>query len=186
MYRSDNYGFSPDVRFTLKCMILRSPELTVTVILTVSVVIAAYVLRIFEIVYYRHIGFVDFEQFYSAIYSVVITMGTVGFGDVVPVSHIGRFIIMVTTIWGTFIFTLVIVAFGSMFNLSPHQRKAMHHLLLTRKAATTITTALRYFKARKRTSMSGVENPLYKEMLQRRISFSHVDKDLKKMKIKME
>jgi Ion channel len=92
-------------------------------------------------------------------------MGTVGFGDVVPVSHVGRFIIMLTAIWGTFIFTLVIVAFSVVFNLSPHQKKAMHHLLLTRKAASTITTALRYFNARKKSKTNNAVNPLYKEML---------------------
>jgi hypothetical protein len=89
-------------------------------ILLASLFIIAYLLRIFEIEYYRTIGFNDFEQFYSSIWAVAITMGTVGFGDIVPVSHVGRFIMMVTTIWGTFLFTLVIVAFGSMFNLSLH------------------------------------------------------------------
>ena len=104
----------------MKCYITRSPEWTVTVILAFSVFVIAYLLRIFEIVYYRAIGFNDFEQFYSSIWAVVITMGTVGFGDIVPVSHFGRFIMMFTTVWGTFIFTLVIVAFSSAFNLSPH------------------------------------------------------------------
>jgi Ion channel len=81
----------------------------------------------------------------SAVWATVITMGTVGFGDVVPVSHVGRFLMMFTTLWGTFLFTLVIVAFGAMFNLNPHQKKAMHHLLVTRKAALTLTSAFRYF-----------------------------------------
>lgn len=120
-----------------------------SIILIASLFIIAYLLRIFEIVYYRAIGYNDFEQFYSSIWAVVVTMGTVGFGDIVPVSHVGRFIIMITTVWGTFIFTLVIVAFGSMFNLSPHQKKAMHHLLLTRKAASTLTNAYRFYKATK-------------------------------------
>lgn len=101
-------------------MIQRNPEKTVSVILVVSLFVIAYLLRIYEIVYYRAIGYNDFEQFYSSVWAVVVTMGTVGYGDVVPVSHVGRFIMMVTTVWGTFIFTLVIVAFGSMFNLSAH------------------------------------------------------------------
>ncbi|TNV86681.1 hypothetical protein FGO68_gene5323 [Halteria grandinella] len=171
---SDTYGFSPDLRFTLKCILQRSPELTVTIILSVSILVVAYILRIFEIVYYRHIGFQDFEQF----------MATVGFGDVVPVSHVGRFLIMLTAIWGTFIFTLVIVAFSVVFNLSPHQKRAMHHLLLTRKAATTLTTALKYFNARKRAQQN--VNPIYKEMLQRKISITYVDADLKRQKMKMD
>lgn len=99
-------------------MIATYPELTVSFILASSIFVVAYILRIFEIVYYRAIGFQDFEQFYSGLYCAVITMATVGFGDVVPVSHVGRFIIMLTAIWGAFIFTLVIVAFSMFFNLN--------------------------------------------------------------------
>lgn len=87
-------------------------------ILLTSIMILAYQLRIFEIVYYRAIGYVDFEQYFSSIWLVVITMSTVGFGDVVPVTHIGRFIIMMTAIWGAFVITLVLVAFGNIFSLS--------------------------------------------------------------------
>ncbi|TNV86875.1 hypothetical protein FGO68_gene8363 [Halteria grandinella] len=177
----ENYGFSPDVRFTLKCMIQRNPESTVSMILLASLFIIAYLLRIFEIVYYRAIGFKDFEQFYSSIWAVVITMATVGFGDIVPASHVGRFIMMLTSIWGTFIFTLVIVAFGSMFNLSPHQKKAMHHLLLTRKAASTLTSAFRYYKASRDVKNKLAQNPLYKEMLLRKINVTNLDNGLKKL-----
>lgn len=58
---SENYSFNPDVRFVMKCYVTRSPEWTVTVILAFSVFVIAYLLRIFEIVYYRAIGFNDFE-----------------------------------------------------------------------------------------------------------------------------
>ena len=101
-------------------MIQRKPELTVSIILAMSILVISYVLRIWEIVYYRAINWMDFEQFICAIWAVVITMATVGFGDVVPVSHVGRVIMMITSIWGTFIFTLVIVAFTAVFNLSQH------------------------------------------------------------------
>jgi Ion channel len=137
----------------------------VSAILALSIFIIAYLLRIYEIVYYRAIGWLDFEQFICSIWAVVITMATVGFGDIVPVSHIGRVIIMITSIWGTFIFTLVIVAFSAVFNLSAHQKKAMHHLLLTRKAASTLTSAFRYFTAKRNFREKNRENPLYKEVL---------------------
>lgn len=129
------------MRFTFKCLITKKPEVTVLSILILSVLILAYQLRIFEIVYYRQIGFVDFDQYFSSIWVIVITMGTVGFGDIVPLSYIGRVLIMLTSIWGAFVITLVLVAFGNIFNLSQNQRKAMHHLLLTRKAAFLIGIA---------------------------------------------
>lgn len=143
--------------------------------------IIAYLLRIFEIVYYRAIGYNDFEQFYSAIWCTVITMGTVGFGDVVAVSHIGRFIMMATTIWGTFLFTLVIVAFGSMFNLNPHQKKAMHHLLVTRKAALTLTSAFKYYKSLRTFTKQNAQNQLLKEMLKKNISVTNFDQGIRRL-----
>jgi ABC-type Fe3+-siderophore transport system permease subunit len=79
-----------------------------------------------------------------------VTITTVGFGDLVPYCFIGRIIIMVTSFWGAFIISLVIVSVSKIFELSRNQKKAMHHLFLTRKAASSITSAMRYFMAKKR------------------------------------
>ena len=62
----------------------------------------------------------------------------------------------------------------------------MHHLLLTRRAAHTITTAIRYYLTRKMIRAKAQANPIYKEMLQRKISFSYLDHDLKRMKQRMD
>ena len=67
-----------------------------------------------------------------------------------PYCFIGRIIIMVTSFWGAFIISLVIVSVSKIFELSRNQKKAMHHLFLTRKAASSITSAMRYFMAKKR------------------------------------
>ncbi|TNV85946.1 hypothetical protein FGO68_gene8142 [Halteria grandinella] len=185
----DNYGLSPNVRFILKCMIAQYPEFTVSFILSASILIVAYILRIFEIVYYRAIGLQDFEQYFEGIYCAVITMATVGYGDVAPVSHVGRFIIMITSIWGAFIFTLVIVAFSMIFNLNPTQKKAMHHLIVTRKAAATIANSWRYYRAKKMKGDQQLVDPLTPRremMLQRQISFSLIDHNIKGLKSKMD
>ena len=87
---------------------------------------------------------IDMDQFFQAIWVVLITLTTVGFGDLVPFSPIGRIIISMTAFWGAFIISLVIVVAANLFNLSRNQRKAMNHLLLTRTAALSITAALRY------------------------------------------
>jgi Ion channel len=141
----DTYGFTPNVRFTFKCMIIKRPGMTVLCTLMLSIFILAYILRIFELPYYRKVGAVDLEQYTSAIWLILVTMSTVGFGDIVPYSFVGRMVIIFTSIWGAFIITLVIVAFSSLFSLSKNQKKAMHHLYLTKKAAETITSAMRYY-----------------------------------------
>lgn len=99
--------------------------------------------------YFRIIGFKDFEQFESAVWLVVITMGTVGFGDIVPVTIFGRMITMVASLWGAFIFTLVLISFGSRFNLSTKQKQAMHQLVSQHKAARLIISAYRLYKLKR-------------------------------------
>jgi hypothetical protein len=77
------------------------------------------------------------------VWVIIITICTVGFGDLVPFSPIGRIIIIITSFWGAFIMLLIVVA-ANLFNLSSNQKKAMHHLFLTRKASLSIISALRY------------------------------------------
>ena len=95
--------------------------------------------------YYHAIGQIDFDNFINSVWIIVITMTTVGFGDLVPFSVFGRIIIMMTAFWGTFIISLLILSVSQIFDLTRNQRRALHHLLLTKKAATSITAAMRYF-----------------------------------------
>lgn len=45
-------------------------------------------------------------------------MTTVGYGDLVPGTFMGRFIAMVSCVWGTFLMALCIVVVGKIFDLS--------------------------------------------------------------------
>jgi hypothetical protein len=146
----ESYGFTANVRFTFKCFIIKNPGVTVICTLTTSILVLSYILRIFEIPYYHAIDQVDFDEYFTAIWCIVITMTTVGFGDTVPFSYFGRSVIIITAFWGAFLISLLIVSVGKIFELEKNQKKAMHHLFLTRKAASSITSSLRYFMAKKK------------------------------------
>jgi len=45
----------------------------------------------------------------------VVTITTVGFGDLVAFSYFGRVIIMITAFWGAFLISLLIVSVGKIF-----------------------------------------------------------------------
>lgn len=124
--------------------------MTVACTLSTSIFVLAYTLRVFEIPYYHALQEKVFDDYFTAIWVIVITMTTVGFGDVVAYSHFGRLIVMITAFWGTFLISLLIVSVSKIFELTRKQRKAMHHLFLTRKAARSITSAMRYFLAKKK------------------------------------
>lgn len=147
-YFSESYGFTANIRFTFKCLIIRNPGLTVLWTLLSTVLILGYILRVFEIQYYRAIGFIDFDDYFQSLWVIVITITTVGFGDLVAFSYFGRVIIMLTAFWGAFLISLLIFSVGKIFELTRSQKKAMHHLFLTRKAASSITSAMRFFLAK--------------------------------------
>mmetsp|Transcript_17377 Transcript_17377/g.12417 ORF Transcript_17377/g.12417 Transcript_17377/m.12417 type:complete len:197 (+) Transcript_17377:245-835(+) len=52
----ESYGFTANVRFAMKCFLIKHPVTTVTVVLVSSVVVLAYILRIFEAPYYHAIN----------------------------------------------------------------------------------------------------------------------------------
>lgn len=60
----ESYGFTANIRFTFKCFIIRNPGATVIWTLASTVLILAYILRIFEIQYYRAIGQIDFDDYF--------------------------------------------------------------------------------------------------------------------------
>lgn len=51
-------------------------------------------------------GAATFETFFDALYWATVTLTTVGYGDVIPVSSIGRFISMLSSIFGVAIIAL--------------------------------------------------------------------------------
>ena len=52
----ESYGFTANIRFAFKCFIIMSPGTTVVYTLIVSTLIFAYVVRIFDVKYFRTIG----------------------------------------------------------------------------------------------------------------------------------
>lgn len=60
----DSYGFTANVRFTFKCMIIKSPGLTTFITIGISTFMLAYFLRVFEIEYYRQLKMVDFDSYF--------------------------------------------------------------------------------------------------------------------------
>jgi hypothetical protein len=114
-----SYGFSAGVRFTFKCQIIVNPEWTVLILFGSTVVILAYILRIFEIPFFRlDIKNNELDSLYNAIWLTIITLTTVGYGDIAPSTPPGRFVAMIIALWGAFLISLLVVTVSSVFDLS--------------------------------------------------------------------
>ena len=58
------YGFTANIRFSFKSMLKLSPGLLVSTITFGSIIVLAYLLRIFELPYWDALGQLDFYSFF--------------------------------------------------------------------------------------------------------------------------
>ena len=124
-----SYGFTANVRFTFKSLLKTDPGLTVALTFGVSILVLAYLMRVVEVPYYSAINSLQFSSYFDAIWCVIITMTTVGYGDIFPATTFGRLVAMLCALWGTFLISLLILIAADVFALTTNEQKALHHLL---------------------------------------------------------
>lgn len=117
-----NHGFYPGFRFVVKSQFRSHPERTVLVLFTMTVLVLAYILRIFEMRFALHpktdtVTEID-GSYFSALYLIVVTMTTVGFGDFTARTVPGRLVIMFTALWGAFMISLIVLLVTNIFDLT--------------------------------------------------------------------
>jgi voltage-gated potassium channel len=99
-----------------------NPEWTVFIIFSTTIAVFGYILRIFELPYFRLENnpdvFRSMDRYFNSIYLTVITMTTTGYGDISPSTTPGRITAMVIALFGTFLISIVVVTVSSIFDLS--------------------------------------------------------------------
>jgi len=141
------YGFNPNTRFSVKCYMKLRPEKTIFTLLLSTILILSYLYRIFELPLAEFV-FIGknapgtyFTHIFNTWYVTIITMTTVGYGDLHPNTKPGKFIMMFTCLWGAFTISLMVLSVSSIFDLKKNQLLALRHIRLTQSAAKTITRA---------------------------------------------
>ena len=84
------------------------PIVTVLTTVFLFIIIVAYVLRVIERPFQNVENIQEFS-FLNSAYFTVITMCTVGYGDLYPRTWIGKIMCMLIAIAGTFVMSLFIV-----------------------------------------------------------------------------
>ena len=79
-------------------------------------------------------------------YFIIITLTTVGYGDIQPHTIPGKIIIMFTAIWGAVLISLIVVMVSKIFEMTENQEKALRQIEVSRKAAKAIAYGFKFYK----------------------------------------
>ena len=146
-----SYGLDTTMSYQISCHLSEYPNRTVLFLFFSTVLSSAYLVRIFECPYFRHAGTNTFDEYFNAVWFTVITLTTIGYGDVSPGTKPGKIIVILLAIWGALLLSLLLVVMNNIFIVDNNQKMAMHHIKLTRQAAQAICRGYNYFRAKKDT-----------------------------------
>lgn len=127
-------GVGHPIKFALKACLQDRPHYLLIPIFAISTFALGIVLQVFEKPFNEdNTSFADgnsrsdYSYLYNSMWLILLTMTTVGFGDFFPRTHLGRFIIILTIIWGTFLFSLIIIMFNNYVQFTRPQEKSFKY-----------------------------------------------------------
>ena len=84
------------------------------------------------------------HSFFSSLWLTIITLTSVGYGDLYPSSFLGKIIGIILSLWGSFVLSLLVTIIQTIFELSGKESSAVKEIRLKRSAAKSILQALRF------------------------------------------
>jgi voltage-gated potassium channel Kch len=111
------------------------------------------IIRIWERPYYELAlaePFFDFRWYGSAIWYVLISMTTVGYGNIVATTPYGRVSVIVAILVGSFLLALLVGLIINWFSLPSNQEDAINNIELQWFAVKSVRASLEYNVARQK------------------------------------
>jgi len=108
------------IPFFLKVAFLQAPWKCLTVITTFFVAVFTYMMYVFE-----RDSQEELDSFVNNLYLVVITMMSVGYGDIYPITQLGRVLAVVISVIGVVLATMLMSSFHRSFDLNQVQRTVL-------------------------------------------------------------
>ncbi|CDW71264.1 small-conductance calcium-activated potassium channel protein [Stylonychia lemnae] len=121
-------GCEANAMFAIKSIMKQKPYTILWTSMVVSTLIFGYQLRIFEGPVSEASG-QNFKSMINSMWNVLITLTTVGYGDIYPKSLMGRVVGVIVCFWGVFIVSFFVVTLNNMLTFSPNEEKSYNLLL---------------------------------------------------------
>ena len=138
------YKVPADARFGIRCLIAHHPLLILSNSATGALLLLATMFRILErplddlTTYY-------YTDYMNALWFLFENMSTLGYGEFLPVTDLGRVVSVLGYFVGTSLFSLLVITLDDKLNLSIQQSKAFTRIFKTYAAADVVTAGMAYF-----------------------------------------
>ena len=98
----------------------------------------ALIFQIFETPYRLIVDDQKLNNYGQTWQLIFITMTTVGYGNVAPLTTLGRLTCMFTAYWGTFVAAVMVIAILDVFELSPQEQRVIDMVTYNHAASTAV------------------------------------------------
>ena len=118
-------GWSADMMFAVNSEFKQGPNTILISTLITSVLMFAYIYRIFESPLSEASG-QNFSSYITSCWWTIVTMTTVGYGDVYPKTTFGRLFGIIVCLWGVLLVSLFVVSISDALKLNVPQSNAFN------------------------------------------------------------
>lgn len=124
-----SHGARGSPLFAVKAILKEKPFHLLIPLILLSVVVFSAAIRIFErsFVDSSSAG-QDYSYIWNAMWMVMLTMTTVGYGDFFPKTHQGRFIAVLSCIWGIFLISLMVVTLTNFLLFTNEESRSFNYI----------------------------------------------------------
>lgn len=85
------------------------------------------------------------QSYWATVWLVNMTMFTVGYGDVIPQTKMGKILTIMVAFWGAFLISMSVVTVTNIFQLNESQLKANKDILHSQSATKVVSLSLKFF-----------------------------------------
>ena len=114
--------------FAMKALMKQRPFPIILGSLAMSIIIFGYLIKIFESPLDEASG-CEFKSLVNCMWNTIITMTSVGYGDIYPSSILGRTVAMMICFWGVLIISFMVVSVTNLLNFSPFEERSYSILM---------------------------------------------------------
>lgn len=125
------FNVNTGLHFAFKSELKKRPYTVLAIAVIVSMGICSFCVRVFEYSVFspnttskRLKGDNELQDLTNCFWLIIITMLTVGYGDLSPSSHMGRAVVLVASILGMLLVSLIVVSLAVLTEFSDGEKKA--------------------------------------------------------------